>query len=329
MGTVLVTGGAGYIGSHTAKAVAATGTTPVTLDTLENGHRDFVRWGPLVVADVLDRAALDAVFDEHRPEAVLHFAGLIDSADSVAHPDKYFRTNVEGTRTLLSCMETHNVTNLVFSSSAAVYGNDHNRPIRENDTGIPATPYGQSKYDSEAAIRHAAEDLGLRWTALRYFNAAGASAQGEIGEAHDPETHLVPLAIAAAVNRTAFRVFGTDYDTPDGTSVRDFVHVEDLADAHVRALGYLSQGGSSDVFNLGAGQGASVLEVLREVEIAVGKPVETSPEPRRPGDAPQLVADWARAAKKMGWRPDRSGLDHIVSSAWQWHRSATTDQANK
>ena len=279
-----------------------------------------------MVADVLDRAALNAAFEEHRPDSVLHFAGLIDSAESVAQPDKYFRTNVDGTRALLECMQAHKVTKLVFSSSAAVYGNNHDNSIREEDAGDPATPYGKSKFDAEAVIRELGSAFGLRWAALRYFNAAGASAEGEIGEAHDPETHVIPLAIAAAVNGTAFRIFGTDYDTPDGTAVRDFVHVDDLADAHLRALGYLSQGGSSDAFNLGAGTGVSVLDVLREVEIAVGKPVATAPEPRRPGDAPQLISNWARAESQLGWRPNRSGLDNIVSSAWHWHRSTTIDQ---
>jgi len=319
MATVLVTGGAGYIGSHTAKVLAATGATAVTLDTLEQGHEEFVRWGPLVVADVLNRTALDAAFNAYRPVAVLHFAGLIDSAESVVQPDKYFRTNVEGTRTLLEAMRAHDVTTLVFSSSASVYGNDHGTPIREDAGGEPVTPYGQSKYDAEAAIREAAADSGLRWAALRYFNAAGGSAQGEIGEAHDPETHMIPNAIAAALNDHPFRVFGTDYDTPDGTAVRDYVNVEDLAEAHIQAMEYLVRGGTSGAFNLGAGKGASVLEVLQEVGNAAGKPVQTILEPRRAGDAPHLVSDWRRAEKKLGWRPLRSGLDQIVSSAWAWH----------
>jgi len=320
MDVVLVTGGAGYIGSHTSKAVAATGATPVAVDNLHNGHKNFVQWGPLVVADILDRDALDAAFEEHRPNSVLHFAGLIDSAESVANPDKYFRTNVDGTRNLLECMRQHEVTKMVFSSSAAVYGNNHNTPIREDARGEPETPYGQSKYNAEAAIRDLGADFGLQWVSLRYFNAAGASPDSEIGEAHNPETHVIPLAIAAAVNGKNFRVFGTDYDTPDGTAVRDYVHVDDLAAAHIQAMEYLDQGGTSDAFNLGGGRGTSVTEILTEVQIAVGKAVASVVEPRRPGDAAHLVSDCKRAETNLGWQTRHSDLENIVSSAWAWHR---------
>ncbi len=319
MGTVLVTGGAGYIGSHTAKVVAATGSTPVTLDNLENGHEDFVRWGPLVVADILDRAALDAAFQTYRPEAVLHFAGRIDATESLAHPDLYDRTNVDGTRTLLEAMQTHNVTKLVYSSSASVYGAAHRAPIPEDAPFDPATPYGKSKCDAEVVIRELGREFSLRWACMRYFNAAGAALGGEIGEAHTPETHLIPLAIGAAVDGPPFRIFGTDYDTSDGTAVRDYIHVEDLADAHVRAVEYLSEGGSSAAFNLGTGQGASVREVLSAVELVAGEPVPVIEEPRRPGDPPHLVADCSRAHAQLGWRAHQSSLAEIVSSAWRWH----------
>lgn len=319
MGNVLVTGGAGYIGSNSAKALAESGSTPVTLDNLQSGTEEFVRWGPLVVADILDRAALDAAFQAYRPEAVLHFAGRIDATESLAHPDLYHRTNVDGTRTLLEAMQAHGVTNLVYSSSASVYGAAHRAPIPEDAPFDPVTPYGKSKCDAEVVIRELGEAFGLRSVSLRYFNAAGASAQGEIGEAHDPETHIIPLAIAAAVNNTPFRIFGTDYDTPDGTAVRDYLHVEDLADAHVRAVEYLNGGGSSAAFNLGTCQGASVRDVPSAIELVAGEPVPVVEAPRRPGDPPHLVAHCSRAHAQLGWRARQSCLAEIVSSAWQWH----------
>lgn len=319
MDAVLVTGGAGYIGSHAARALSASGSVPVALDNLQNGHESFVRWGPIVVADILDRGALDAVFQEYRPRAVLHFAGRIDAAESVAHPDWYFRTNVEGTRTLLQAMQANGVNSLVFSSSASVYGNGHGGPIAEETPVDPISPYGQSKDEAETAIRASERKFGLRSVSLRFFNAAGASVEDQLGEAHDPETHAIPLAIAAASNGTSFRIFGTDYGTPDGTAVRDFVHVRDLANAHVLALDYLDQGGETAAFNLGAGTGSSVRDVLSEVEAATGKQVKVIEEARRPGDAEHLVSDCSLAQERMGWRPQHSDLSEIIASAWRWH----------
>jgi UDP-arabinose 4-epimerase len=317
---VLVTGGAGYIGSHTAKALAAAGHLPVSLDTLERGHRWAVRWGPLVVADLADRAALSRAFAEHRVEAVIHFAAYAYVGESMAHPDRYFRNNAVGTLNLLDAMREHGVGQIVFSSSCATYGDPAGAPIAEDLTQSPVNPYGESKLIAERMIGWYARLGGLAATALRYFNAAGADPEGELGEAHDPEPHLVPLAIAAALGRVArLEIYGTDYPTGDGTATRDYVHVSDLAEAHLLALQHPPPAGAMVAYNLGAGRGASVREVIAAVERAGGRPVPRVESPRRPGDPPVLLAAIGRAGRDLGWVPRRSGLDEIVTSAWAWH----------
>jgi UDP-arabinose 4-epimerase len=317
---VLVTGGAGYIGSHTAKALAAAGHLPVVLDTLERGHREAVRWGPLVQADLGDRVALDAALREHRVEAVIHFAAYAYVGESMAHPDRYFRNNVAGTLNLLEAMRERGIGQLVFSSSCATYGHPTSVPIAEDQRQLPVNPYGESKLISERMIAWCARAYGFGATALRYFNAAGADPEGDLGERHEPETHLIPLAIAAALGQVPhLEIYGADYATPDGTPVRDYVHVADLAEAHVLALDRPGPGGAMRAYNIGAGQGASVREVVATVERVGGRKVPLVGAARRPGDPPALLAEVGKAARELGWRPRRSGLDHIIQTAWAWH----------
>jgi UDP-arabinose 4-epimerase len=303
---VLVTGGAGYIGSHTCKALARAGFVPVTLDNLSQGRREAVRWGPLVEADLADRDALDKALRRHRVQAVVHFAAHAYVGESMRAPGKYFRNNVANGINLLEAMAEHDVRGMVFSSTCATYGLPQRDAIAETHPQRPVNWHG---------VAH-----GLRWAALRYFNAAGADPEGELGEEHDPETHLVPLAIRAALgDGPALEVFGTDYDTPDGTAVRDYVHVSDLAAAHVCALRHLLDGGESIALNLGTGTGHSVREVLAAVERVSGRRVPAHQAPRRPGDPPVLVADPALAREVLGWTARHSRLDSIVRSAWRWH----------
>jgi UDP-arabinose 4-epimerase len=317
---VLVTGGAGYIGSHTAKALAAAGHLPVALDSLERGHREAVRWGPLVHADLADRAALDRALREHRIDAVIHFPAYAYVGESMAHPHRYFRNNVAGTLNLLEALRERGLGAIVFSSSCATYGHPAAVPIAEDQAQAPVSPYGESKLMAERMIAWYARAYGFAATALRYFNAAGADLDGEIGERHDPETHLIPLAIGAARGRAPrLQIYGVDYATPDGTAVRDYVHVADLAGAHVRALERPGPPGALRAFNLGAGQGASVREVIAAVERVAGRGIPRIEVGRRAGDPPALVAEIGKAQRELGWRPDRSSLDVIVESAWRWH----------
>lgn len=322
---VLVTGGAGYIGSHTAKALAAAGHLPVAVDTLERGHRWAVRWGPLVEADLGDRAALETALREQRIDAVIHFAAYASVGESMAHPDRYFRNNVAGTLNLLEVMRERGVGQIVFSSSCATYGHPTSVPITEDQRQAPVSPYGESKLIAERMIVWCARAHGFTATSLRYFNAAGADPDGELGERHRPETHLIPLAIDAALGRVPhLEIYGADYATPDGTAVRDYVHVADLADAHVQALERPGPCGAMRVYNLGAGQGASVREVVAMVERVGGRNVPLVEGGRRPGDPPVLLADIGKAERELGWRPQRSSLDLIVRSAWSWHVASPT-----
>ncbi len=320
MKDVLVTGAAGFIGAHACKALAAAGYRPVAFDNLVFGHREAVKWGPLEVGDIGDRAALDRVFDRYRPVAVMHFAAFAYVGESIADPGLYYRNNVMGTLHLLEAMRDHAVDKLVFSSSCATYGVPSELPIREDMPQEPINPYGQTKLVSERMIGDFGRAYGLRAVMLRYFNACGADPDGEIGECHDPETHLIPLALDAASGNGALTLFGDDYPTPDGTCIRDYVHVTDLAEAHVAALGALLDGGETSALNLGTGTGVSNREVLEAIGRVTGRPVSHRIGPRRPGDPPVLVADPALAKEKLGWTARLSDLDTIVETAWQWHQ---------
>ncbi|MBY4869916.1 UDP-glucose 4-epimerase GalE [Burkholderia sp. Bp9017] len=325
---VLVTGGAGYIGSHTCKALAQAGHEPVAYDNLSTGHRDAVQWGPLVVADILDRDALAIAMARYRPEVVIHFAALAYVGESVLLPERYYTVNVTGTCTLLGAMREAGVNRLVMSSSCATYGIPDTLPISERTPQQPINPYGFSKYAMERMAADFERAYGLKWVALRYFNAAGADPDGTIGENHDPETHALPLAIRAALGTgSVFRVMGTDYPTPDGSAIRDYIHVSDLADAHVRATAHLCGGGDSVALNLGTGTGTSVLEAVRAVEAATGRAVPTVIAARRPGDPPALYADATKAGLVLGWRPRFIAIEQMVEHAARWfqkerHREA-------
>ncbi len=320
-GTVLVTGGAGYVGAHCCKALAAAGYRPVVFDNFVHGQEQAVRWGPLERGDIADRERLDEVFAQHRPDAVMHFAAYIAVGESVVDPGKYYRNNVAGSLNLIEAAAANGIDKFVFSSTAAAYGLPKNVPITEDEPNAPINPYGRSKLMIEQILFDFEQAHGLKSAIMRYFNAAGASPDGEIGECHDPETHLIPLALdAVAGEGPELTVFGDDYATPDGTCIRDYIHVGDLAEAHVRALSYLEGGGATRVFNLGTGSGASVREILDAVERVAGKPVPHRFGPRRPGDPPVLVSDASRARDELGWVPSMSDIDHIVETAWRWHR---------
>jgi UDP-glucose-4-epimerase GalE len=319
---VLVTGGAGYIGSQTAKALVQAGHETVVLDDLSTGHRAAAKWGPFIEGDLGNKEMLNKVFKDYRIEAVLHFAASLLVGESMMNPQKYFWNNVVGTLVLLDMMKAHGVKHIVFSSSAATYGNPEKVPITEDHPKRPVNPYGESKLSMERAIHWYGVAYGLGGVALRYFNAAGADLEGELGEEHDPETHLVPLVVQAALGkRPAVEIYGTDYPTPDGTAIRDFIHVTDLADAHVRALDYLVAGGESTELNLGTGQGHSVREVVTSVGKLSNGQVPFRDGPRRAGDPAVLVADPTKAQQLLGWHPQHSDLDTIIQSAWKWHAS--------
>jgi UDP-glucose 4-epimerase/UDP-arabinose 4-epimerase len=322
---VLVTGGAGYIGTHTAKALHEQGFFPVVYDDLSSGFREAVRWGAFVHGDVRDARALGEAIDAHGVKAVVHFAGLIEVGRSVARPDLFWDVNVSGTVSLLTALREHSVDRLVFSSSAAVYGQGGRGPLEtigEEAPKAPASPYGDTKLACEWMIAAACRAYGLSAVALRYFNAAGADPSGLIGEAHDPETHLIPLAIAAALGRgKPLTVFGQDFETPDGTCLRDYVHVSDLAAAHVAALKVALPAGAFESVNVGTGEGRSVLQVIEAVGRALGHPVPHNPGARRAGDPPSLVADPSRAAQLLGWSPRCSDLDRIVTDALRWEEN--------
>jgi UDP-glucose 4-epimerase/UDP-arabinose 4-epimerase len=321
---VLVTGGAGYIGAHTAKALHERGFTPVVYDNLYSGFREAVRWGPFVHGDIGDAAALREAIEVHQVKAVIHFAGLIEVGRSTKRPDLFWDVNVAGTTTLLTAMRECGIGRLVFSSSAAVYGQGGRGPLEmigEAAEKAPASPYGDTKLAAEWLIAAQCRAYGLRGVALRYFNAAGADPGGLIGEAHEPETHLIPLTIAAALGGgKPLTVFGQDFDTPDGACLRDYVHVADLAEAHVAALEVELAAGAFEAVNIGTGEGRSVLQVIEAVGKAVGKPVPYTVGPRREGDPPSLVANPGRARALLGWAPRRSSLEEIVADALRWER---------
>ncbi len=320
MKKILVTGGAGYIGSHACLALAQAGFEPVTYDNLSTGHDWAVKWGPLEHGDLRDTARLKAIIHQHRPEAVIHFAAKAYVGESVSQPLDYYDNNVGGTLSLLRAMRDTGVDKLVFSSTCAVYGQPQALPLDEGHPLNPINPYGATKAMCERMLADAARAHGLRYAALRYFNAAGAAAEAGIGEDHQPETHLIPLAIFAAMGAgEPLSVFGTDYDTPDGTAIRDYIHVLDLADAHVQAVRRLIDGGELLTVNLGTGTGFTVRQVLQAVSEVAGRPVPHTDRPRREGDPTALVADGAQARAVLGWVPELSGLEGIVRSAWEWH----------
>jgi len=318
---VLVTGGAGYIGSHACKALAQAGYTPVVLDNLSRGHRDAVRWGPLVTGELADRELVTATLRRFDIAAVMHFAALAYVGESMTRPDLYFRNNVVDSLALLEAMHEVGLRHFVFSSSCATYGVPESVPIREISAQRPVNPYGESKLMVERLLHWYGAAYGFSYAALRYFNAAGADPEGEIGENHDPETHLVPLVLLAALGRRPqVDIYGTDYPTPDGSAIRDYIHVTDLADAHVRALRHLERGGAGTALNLATGRGYSVREVIAAAERVTGRPVPRHEAPRRPGDPPVLVADATLAREVLDWVPHHSDLDTIIATAWKWHR---------
>jgi UDP-arabinose 4-epimerase len=318
METVLVTGGAGFIGSHTCKALATAGFLPIAFDDLSRGHAEFVRWGPLVKGDILDAAALDLTLAQHRPDAIIHFAALAYVGESVVQPLAYYRVNVAGLVNLIEAMLRHGVRTIVFSSSCATYGIPEELPIVENAPQRPINPYGRSKLIGEQILADARAAEGLSVAVLRYFNAAGADPDGDLPERHDPETHLIPLAIDAATRRGApLSILGTDYPTADGTCECDYIHVSDLAAAHVEALRCLNAGNSALTLNLGTGKAASVRSVVAAVERITGCPVPLVHAARRPGDPPVLVADASLAREVVGFAPRLSDLDTIVTTAWR------------
>lgn len=319
MATVLVTGGAGYIGSHTCKALAAAGHRPVVYDNLSNGHHWAAKWGPLIEADILDQAALAHTIEIYRPDSVIHFAGSIEAGESVRDPGKYHGNNSFGSLSLLQVLARTDVRHMVFSSTAAVYGTPERTPIPEDHPLAPINPYGNSKLAVERMLADFETAHGLRHVALRYFNAAGADPDGDIGEAHEPETHVIPLALRAAIDPDRrFTVFGTDYPTTDGTAVRDFVHVTDLADAHVAALDFLSAEDRSECFNIGTGQGHSVSEIVTAVQETTGQRMRLTFGQRRPGDPATLVADSGKAQRILNWKPRFLDIQKIVATAFKW-----------
>jgi UDP-glucose 4-epimerase len=318
---ILVCGGAGYIGSHMARWLALRGSKVTVLDNLSTGHREAVQWGELIEADVLDPSSLERAFNGRRFDAVMHFCARSLVGESVAEPYAYYANNVTGTLNLLDAMRRHGVACLVFSSTAAVFGQPVADRIDEDHPRQPINPYGASKLMVERILADAASAYGLRSVALRYFNAAGASADASIGESHQPETHLIPNVLRAALGTgPALKVFGDDYPTPDGTCVRDYVHVDDLAQAHELALAYLDANPGAHAFNLGNGQGFSVREVIAAAAAVSGRPIAHAIEPRRPGDPSVLVASSAKARGQLGWKPVHTRLEPIIESALHWHQ---------
>jgi len=319
--TVLVVGGAGYVGSHCCKAFAQAGWQVVAYDNLFRGWADLVRWGPLVEADVLDRDALDRAFAQHRPDLVAHFAALAYVGESVERPGDYHRVNGVGTLNILEAMRAAGCQNIIFSSSCATYGLPLQIPMDESHPQQPISPYGWSKLIAERMLADFGEAYGIGSVALRYFNAAGADPEAETGERHRPETHIIPLAIESALEGTAFTVNGDDYETADGTAVRDYVHVADLAQAHLKAAELLVAQGGRHAFNLATGTGFSVMQILDAVERVCGRTIERRIGPRRAGDPPALVATGALAQRTLGWRPQLSSMDSIVATALAWRQA--------
>ncbi len=316
--TVLVTGGAGYIGSHTCKALSRAGYLPVTFDNMSAGHEWAVKWGPLEKGDIRDLDRLTEVLNKYNPCAIMHFAASIAAGESVENPLSYYDNNVVGALRLLDAAHSCGVRHIVFSSSATVYGSPDSNPIDEDHPIRPTNPYGRTKAMIETILRDSHTAHNFQVICFRYFNAAGADPDGDIGEAHEPETHLIPLVLEAAINGTEIQIFGTDYDTPDGTCIRDYVHVTDLAEAHVLGLKQVLDDPGFDAFNLGTGRGYSVKEVIRLAEQVAGLTIRTRDRARRRGDPPALVSSAARAQTKLAWSPARPELSSTIIDAWRW-----------
>jgi UDP-arabinose 4-epimerase len=326
MKTVLVTGGAGFVGSHACKALSRAGHLPVTFDNLERGHERAVKWGPLERGDLRNENDLARVFEARRPWAVMHFAAYAYVGESASDPTKYYENNVGGSAKLLQACAAFGCRHIVFSSSCATYGVPERLPLKEDAPQNPVNPYGYTKLVVERLLKEVEAAHGIRHVALRYFNAAGADPDGELGELHQPETHLIPLVLFAAMGREpSIKIFGNDYPTPDGTCVRDYVHVSDLADAHVAALNWLGAGKPSESFNLGNGLGFSVAEVVKSAKEVTKLSVRTEMSPRRQGDPPVLVSDSGKARELLGWTPNFPVLDQQILHAWTWLRHNMAD----
>lgn len=320
MGKILICGGAGYIGSHINKMLNQKGYETVIYDNLVYGHKEAVKWGELIVGDLADQQALNDLFDKNEFDAVFHFAAFAYVGESVDNPEKYYYNNVVNTLNLLHAMKEHGVNKIIFSSTCATYGEPESVPITEDMPQKPINPYGATKLMVERIFKDYSKAYGLQFVVLRYFNAAGADPDGEIGESHDPETHIIPLVLDAASGvRENVKVFGTDYETPDGSCVRDYIHVTDLASAHLLALKYLENGGKPDFFNLGNEKGTSVLEVVESARRVTGKEFNATLTDRRPGDPAKLVGSSKKAKEILGWKPQYVDIDTIVSHAWKWH----------
>jgi len=318
---ILVVGGAGYIGSHMVKRLLKDGHHVMVMDNLSKGYRDAVLCDTFFEVDIADMAATEKVFEGHPIDAVFHFASFIEVGESVKFPEKYFQNNFEATRSLLEVMVKFHVKHFIFSSTAAVFGNPEYSPIDEKHPKRPINPYGESKLMVEKILEDFDQEHGLKSVSLRYFNAAGADPEGQLGERHQPETHLIPLVLqAASGRRDAISIFGDDYDTPDGTCVRDYIHIVDLADAHMKAIDYLNQGNASAAFNLGNGKGFSVKEIIEAARKVTGKTIPVKLEGRRAGDPPTLVADATLAKKILGWEPEFTDVRNIIQHAWNWEK---------
>ncbi len=318
---ILITGGAGYIGSHVNKELSRAGYETLTLDNLERGHRELVKWGKLEVCDLSDEERLRKILESYPIDAVMHFAAYAYVGESVENPEIYYENNVRNTLNLLKVMRKQGIEYIVFSSTCATYGIPTEIPIKESHPQNPVNPYGRSKLAVEHMLEDYSKAYGLRYVSLRYFNAAGADPDTEIGEWHEPETHLIPIVLETALGeRSHVEIYGTDYPTPDGTCIRDFIHVSDLATAHLLALEYLKSGGDSDVFNLGNGAGFSVREVIERAGEITGKNINVVEGNRRPGDPPVLVGSAQKAKKVLGWEPRYGSLDVIIETAWEWHK---------
>ncbi|MNI08798.1 UDP-glucose 4-epimerase [compost metagenome] len=319
---ILVTGGAGYIGSHAVAALLDKGEDVVVVDSLQQGHRDALLGGKLYVGDLRDSDFMDTVFQENQIEAIIHFAANSLVGESMQNPGKYYHNNVYGTLCLLEKMNQYGVNKIVFSSTAATYGEPENVPILETDRTLPTNTYGETKLAMEKMMKWFDTAHGVKYVSLRYFNAAGAHVSGKIGEDHSPETHLIPIILQVALGqRKHISIFGEDYATPDGTCIRDYIHVSDLSDAHVLAVDKLRQGAESQIYNLGNGTGFSVKEVIDIARKVTGHEIPAVVEPRRAGDPAVLVATSTRAREELGWNPSRASLEAIIESAWSWHQS--------